>query len=99
VRRREHPSAAAAPGTPPVAALVCDRLAPQMLAWSQLAAGCDRSQSTKALTPGSPAGQPGWGGCKVSAVQKLLWETIAVFTGDDERLDHLSLLEVATKLV
>ena len=31
--------------------------------------GCDRSRPAKALTPGSLAGQPGWGGCKVSALQ------------------------------
>jgi hypothetical protein len=30
----------------------------------------DRSAETKAVTPGSPAGQPGWGGCKVTALQK-----------------------------
>ncbi len=31
----------------------------------------DRSRKDKALTPGSPAGQPGWGGCKVSALQRV----------------------------
>ena len=48
VRRREHPSAAAAPGTPPVAALLGGGLTPQFVSISII--GRDRSRPTKALT-------------------------------------------------
>jgi hypothetical protein len=40
--------------------------------------GCDRSQMTKALTPGSPAGQPAGVPRKVSALQRAGVSSAAV---------------------
>src|SRR5436190_4860672 len=56
-----------------------------MLNQSQLTTGCDRSQPTKAPTSRRTPNLPG--------------ETRAIFTGDQERLDHLRSFEVAIKLV
>src|SRR6266540_2614431 len=54
--------------------------------------GCYRSQPTKALT--------GQRTPKLLAHSKeLAREAVAVFTGDDERLDHFRLFKVAVELV
>src|SRR5437762_8458877 len=40
-------------------------------AWLSLFKHRRQAASDQSADPGSPAGQPGWGGCKVSALQKV----------------------------